>query len=44
MTTRLFAALHAYHDATPHSAAVNMAIDEALLDSANVPSIRFYRW
>ncbi len=44
MTTRLFAALHAYHDATPHSAAVNMAIDEALLESATVPSIRFYRW
>ena len=44
MTTGLFAALHAYHDAAPHSAAVNMAIDEALLESAIVPSIRFYRW
>jgi lipoyl(octanoyl) transferase len=44
MTTRLFAALHVYLDATPHSAAVNMAIDEALLESATVPSIRFYRW
>src|SRR5207247_493670 len=27
-----------------HSAAMNMAIDEALLDSVAVPSIRFYRW
>jgi lipoate-protein ligase A len=44
MTISLFAALHAYHDETPHSAAVNMAIDEALLESATVPSIRFYRW
>src|SRR5438093_4604543 len=44
LTTRLFDALDAYHDATPHSAAVNMAIDEALLESATVPSIRFYRW
>jgi lipoyl(octanoyl) transferase len=44
MTTRLFTTLDAYHDATPHLAAVNMAIDEALLESATVPSIRFYRW
>src|SRR5207245_8073052 len=27
-----------------HSAAMNMAIDEALLDSGTIPSIRFYRW
>src|SRR5436190_4436366 len=44
LTTRLFDALDAYHDATPHSAAVNMAIDEALLESTTIPSIRFYRW
>ena len=44
MTTKLFAALHSYHEATPRSAALNMAIDEALLQSATVPSIRFYRW
>src|ERR1700758_5021168 len=44
MTTRLFTTLDAYHDATPHSAAMNMAIDEALLESATVPSIRFYCW
>jgi lipoate-protein ligase A len=44
MTTRLFAALDVYHDDTPHSAAMNMAIDEALLEHAAVPSIRFYQW
>jgi lipoate-protein ligase A len=44
MTTTLFAELHAYHDASPSSAAMNMAIDEALLEAAIVPSIRFYRW
>ncbi len=43
-TTRLFAALHVYHDDTPHSAAMNMAIDEAVLELAAVPFIRFYRW
>ncbi len=40
----IFAALDAYHDDTAHSAAMNMAIDEALLEHAAVPSIRFYRW
>jgi lipoate-protein ligase A len=44
MTTRLFTTLDAYHDTTPRSAAVNMAIDEMLLESATVPSIRFYCW
>lgn len=44
MTTGLFAALHVYPDDSAHSAAVNMAIDEALLEYAAVPSIRFYRW
>jgi lipoyl(octanoyl) transferase len=44
MTTRLFNTLDAYHDTTPRSAAVNMAIDETLLESATIPSIRFYRW
>ncbi len=33
-----------YHDESPHSAAMNMAIDEALLETAVVPTIRFYRW
>ena len=40
----MFAALNVYHDAAAHSAAMNMAIDEALLEYATVPSIRFYRW
>jgi lipoate-protein ligase A len=40
----LFADLTIYHDESPHSAAMNMAIDEALLETAVVPSIRFYRW
>jgi lipoyl(octanoyl) transferase len=43
-TTRLFASLDIYHDHAPHSAALNMAIDEALLEQATVTSIRFYRW
>jgi lipoate-protein ligase A len=40
----LFTALAVYHDSSPHSAAMNMAIDEALLEHATVPSIRFYGW
>ena len=39
-----FAALDVYHDTTARSAAANMAIDEALLEAAKVPSIRFYQW
>jgi lipoate-protein ligase A len=44
MTTRLFAALLIYRDDTAHSAALNMAIDEALLQQATVPSVRCYQW
>jgi lipoate-protein ligase A len=44
MTERLFAALSVHNDTMPHSAATNMAIDEALLETAVVPAIRFYRW
>jgi lipoate-protein ligase A len=44
MTRRLFAALDVYRDDSAASAALNMAIDEALLEDATVPSIRFYRW
>jgi lipoate-protein ligase A len=44
MTNRLFNALDIYCDDTSRSAAINMAIDEALLESAAVSSIRFYRW
>jgi lipoate-protein ligase A len=40
----IFAALNVYHDLAPRSAAMNMAIDQALLESAAAPSIRFYRW
>jgi len=40
----IFAALDVCHDYTPHSAAMNMAIDEALLEYATIPLIRFYRW
>src|SRR5213079_996415 len=40
----MFAALNVYHDAAAHSAAMNMAIDEALLEYATLPCIRFYRW
>lgn len=40
----LFADLTIYHDESPHSAALNMSIDEAVLEAAAVPTIRFYRW
>src|SRR5205814_9508783 len=43
-TSRLFSSLHIYPDNSPHSAAMNMAIDDALLEHATVASIRFYRW
>ncbi len=44
MTPPLFASLHVYHDIPSRSAALNMAIDEALLETAEIPAIRFYRW
>jgi lipoate-protein ligase A len=44
MEEKLFGRLDVYHDAAPHSAAVNMAIDESLLEYAALPAIRFYRW
>jgi lipoyl(octanoyl) transferase len=40
----IFAALHVYHDIDSRPAALNMAIDEALLEFATQPTIRFYRW
>ena len=40
----LFAHLTIYHEERPHPAAINMAIDEALLETVVVPTIRFYRW
>jgi lipoate-protein ligase A len=43
-TRGLFAHLTIYLEERPHSAAMNMAIDEALLETTVVPTIRFYRW
>ena len=43
-TRPFFGALTVYRDLTPHSAAMNMAIDEAVLETAVIPTIRFYRW
>jgi lipoate-protein ligase A len=40
----IFAALDVYCDDASRSAAMNMAIDEALLQNAKVASLRFYRW
>jgi lipoate-protein ligase A len=37
-------ALHVYDDREPQSAALNMAVDEALLAEAAAPILRFYRW
>ncbi len=43
--TSLFAKLELIQDDdSSRLAALNMAVDEALLDSATVPAIRFYRW
>jgi lipoate-protein ligase A len=36
--------LHVYDDSEPRSAALNMAVDEALLETAASPTLRFYRW
>jgi lipoate-protein ligase A len=36
--------LHVYDDIEPKSAALNMAVDEALLAGAAAPLLRFYRW
>src|SRR5437773_12364314 len=44
MTEQLFARLHIYYNVAGNAAAINMAIDEALLETAVVPTIRFYRW
>jgi len=44
MTKRLFGTFAVYHDQRAHSATMNMAIDEALLQCLTVPAVRFYRW
>jgi lipoyl(octanoyl) transferase len=36
--------LRVYDDLEPRPAALNMAVDEALLESATEPVLRFYRW
>ena len=40
----VFGSLDVYHDEPSRSAALNMAIDEALLENAIEPTIRFYKW
>jgi lipoyl(octanoyl) transferase len=40
----IFAALEVYHDEPSRTAAMNMAIDEALFENATKPSIRLYQW
>jgi lipoyl(octanoyl) transferase len=44
MTRKLFVSLNVHHDSNSRSAALNMATDEALLETATQPTIRFYRW
>ena len=36
--------LHVYDDTEPRPAPLNMAIDEALLETVSAAAIRFYRW
>jgi len=44
MIKKLFRNLDVFHDQASHSAAMNMAIDEAMLESTTTPLIRFYSW
>jgi lipoate-protein ligase A len=44
MTGKLFGSLLVHRDLDSRSAALNMAVDEALLETATEPTIRFYRW
>src|SRR5438045_701712 len=44
VTEKLFDSLGVYCDKIARTGAMNMAIDEALLESSALPSIRFYRW
>jgi lipoyl(octanoyl) transferase len=44
MTESIFDTLDVYLDGSSGSAALNMAIDETLLEIATVPAIRLYRW
>jgi lipoate-protein ligase A len=40
----VFDRLLVYDDAQPRCANLNMAVDEALTENANVPMVRFYKW
>ncbi|MEY2556371.1 MAG: lipoyl(octanoyl) transferase [Verrucomicrobiota bacterium] len=40
----IFGSLDICHDESSRSAALNMAMDEALLEAAEIPTIRFYKW
>lgn len=40
----IFCALDVYNDTDARIGSMNMAIDEALLESVQVPSLRLYRW
>ena len=40
----IFEALAVFHDIDSRSAPLNMAIDEAIIETATGPTIRFYRW
>lgn len=40
----MFDELLVYDDNEARAAALNMAVDEALLESAGAPTLRFYRW
>ena len=40
----LFDRLQVFDETEPHDAALNMAIDEALLEQTVLPALRFYRW
>jgi lipoate-protein ligase A len=40
----MFDQLEVYQDAEPRAAALNMAVDEAILEAASIPTLRFYRW
>lgn len=43
-SARLFVSLDVYYDVDSRTAAMNMAVDEAFLENARLPTIRFYRW
>ena len=40
----MFEELDVYEDSERRNASLNMAIDEALLESATKPTLRFYGW